>query len=122
MRRQRSQTLKITFVGCINRIVRDARRNKIVIIRVEFFGMFHAGRGFFIDPQRLHPRMPDVTGVGSTSHAGKRARHGTPVTRREELPLAEGKEGKLVNSYEKKFGALILVNVRFALAISERRG
>src|ERR1700733_11013581 len=79
IRRQSAQRLQIILIARVNRIVRYARRNEIVIRCVEFFGMFHAGRGLFIDPQRLHPGMTDVSGVGSTSHARKRARHGTPI-------------------------------------------
>ena len=122
VRRQRAQRLQIIFVRGVNRVVADARGNEFVIARIVRFRRVHAGRGLLVNPQRLYPSVADVAGVGGTGHARKRARHGTSVAAREELPLAESEERELVNADEKKFRALILVHVVFVLAVAEARG
>jgi hypothetical protein len=75
-----------------------------------------------IDPQRLHPGVADVAGVRRARHAGKGSGYGTAVAAGEELPLAQGEEREFVDTDEKKFRALVLVDVRFGLAIAESRG
>ena len=66
--------------------------------------------------------MADVAGIGGRGHARKRARHRTAIAAGKKLPLAQSEKRQLVNPDEKKFRALILVNVAFILAIAEARG
>src|SRR4029077_7562088 len=66
--------------------------------------------------------MADVAGIGGRGHARKRAGHRTAIAAGKKLPLAKGEKSQLVNSDEKKFRALVLINVAFVLAVAEARG
>ena len=118
MRGQRAQSFQIIFIGGVNRIVGDARGNEIVIGGIVFAGIFHAGRGLLVNPQRFHPGVADVAGIGGGGHARKRSGDGTAIAAGEELPLAQSEKRELVDADEKKFRALVLVNVVFVLGSS----
>ncbi len=75
-----------------------------------------------IHPQRLDPGVADVSRVRRTRHAAYASRHATAVARRQELPLLQRKVRQLINADEKKFRALILVNVVLVTAVAEASG
>ena len=66
--------------------------------------------------------MADVAGIGRSRHARKTAGNRAAVAAGEELPLAQSEKRELVDSDEKKFRALVLVDIRFGLAVAEARG
>ena len=63
-----------------------------------------------------------LPGIRRARHARKRARHGTAVAAGEKLPLPQREKRQLVDADEKKFRALVLVDVALALAVAEARG
>ena len=66
--------------------------------------------------------MADVAGIRRAGHVRKRARDRATIAAGEKLPLAQSEKGELVDADEKKFGALILVDVIFGGAVAEASG
>src|SRR5271170_2870173 len=85
MRRQRAQSFQVMLVARVDRIVGDARGNEIVIGWIVLGGIFHAGRGLLVNPQRFDPGVADVAGIRRRGHARKRAGHWTTVAAGQEL-------------------------------------
>src|SRR5271163_4711185 len=106
------------LVARVDRIVGDVRANEIEIGWIVLGGIFHAGRVLLVNPQRFDPGVADVAGIRRRGHARKRAGHWTTVAAGQELPLAQREKRQLVNADEKKFRALILVNVVLVLAVA----
>ncbi len=123
MRRQRAQRLQIIFIAGVNRIVGDARGNEIVVGRIVLASGFSIpGAGCLSIHSDFTQAWPMLPGFVAAGHARKRAGHGTAIAAGKKLPLAQGEKRQLVDADEKKFRALILVDVVFALAVAEARG
>src|SRR5258708_34459537 len=74
-----------------------------------------------IDPQRLHPGMPDVAGIARPRHARKTLRDGAAIARSQKLPLLQRKMRQLVEPDEQELRTLILVNIIFVATVPEAR-
>jgi hypothetical protein len=119
---QRFERAAIRSVICVNRIVGDARANKIVVACIVKLRAIESGRRRVIDPQRFHPGVTDVAGVGRASHACAAATNRATIARREKLPLLQREVRQLVDADEKKLGALIRVDIVFVAAMAKARG
>src|SRR5271155_1686031 len=120
--RQRFEAATIRSVVGECRVVFELRANEIVIAWVVQFGALVTCWGNFVHPQRFHPGVADVAGVGGAGHVAAAARHGATITRSEKLPLLQGEMRQLIDADEEEFGALILIDVALVAAISEARG
>src|SRR6267154_2066839 len=125
MLRQRRKRAVIRRIVRVNRIVGQLRANKLVfalvLIAVVDLRPLESRRRLMVNPQRLHPRMPDVAGVASSSHGRETARNGATVARSKKLPLLQGEMRQFIEPDEQELGALILVNVIFIAAVTKAR-
>src|SRR5256885_14330550 len=74
-----------------------------------------------IHPECFHPCVPDISWIRRASHARKTSPYGTPVARRQELPLLQREMRQLIEPDEQEFRALVLVNVILITAIAKAR-
>src|SRR5580704_7617889 len=84
-------------------------------------GLLEPRRCYAINPQCFHPRVSDISRVRRARHAAAAAWHGTPVARREKLPLLQREECQFIEPDEKKLRALISVDVVLIPAVPEAR-
>src|ERR1700730_15912796 len=122
MFRERFQGATIIRVLGVNRVVFEPRANEIVVAGIIEITAVKSGRRLVIDPQRFHPGVADVAGIGRAGHARAAAWNRTAIARSEKLPLLQGEVRQLIEADELKLRALILVDVAFVAAIAEARG
>src|SRR6266404_9736074 len=106
MLRQRLERAVIRRVVRVNRIIGKLGANKIVIAFVVQLWPLESRRWHAIDPQRLHPCMPDVAGIARASHARETFRHRTAIARSQKLPLLQREVRQLIEPDEQKLRAL----------------
>src|SRR5208337_5022134 len=119
--RQRLQRLPVIQVVRINRIVFHPRAYEVVILRIVLLRPLESRRRLLVDPQRLHPRVPNVPRVRRPRHARKSSWNRAPVPRGQKLPLLQSEVRQLIYPDEQKLRALVLVNIILIPAVPKSR-
>src|SRR6266850_5514038 len=121
MLRQRFEGSAVLRIVGVDRVVVQPRANEIVVAMVVQFRALEPRRWNVIHPKRFHPGVADVSRVRRAGHLAADAACGTAVARRQKLPLLQCEVRRLIQSYEQKLRALILVNVVLVAAVTESR-
>src|SRR5258708_1913570 len=122
MFRQRFGCRAILRVVGVNRIVVDARTDKVVVAGDVQIRTVEPWRRNVIHPQGFDPGVPDVSRVRRARHVAEASGRATTIAGSQELPLLEGEMRQLINPDEQELRALILVDVALVAAITEPRG